>query len=322
MREPRRPRAEWKGDGVLVQQAIFTSVRSGRNEGYQIASCSPGVSRQEQRELSQWGPSHDSLYDELATAESINCHQTVKGEFCVSQTVLAGREYSGRGGLRVYTHMFLVPGELLRRFGNSPFRVVESLLVSGRLAVRDDATAPLEPVPLVGRGSLVNTANLEHVAGKLGPHKLASLVNAAINTRMLGVSSHVSGKRLFTALLDLLPPSLRSSYSLTTGLKASASRQYRLVMLPNDREEHRRAIRQVRLDVIDLTGDPPAKFASNKGWPQLIYQLLREQQYETLTKVMEEAAVSNETDIDLLGEQIRERLEKAIGDAAFTSFSA
>ncbi len=294
---------------MLVEQAIFTSVRSGRNEGYQVAARSGGISSTQVRELSQWGPSHDSLYESLPNSECVNYHRMANGLHCVSHTILAGREYSGRGGRRVYTQLFLLGDELFARFGNSPFRVFDSLAVSGRVKVLDTLPAQLEPLTLLGRAATVNTANVEHVARKIGAHRLAALLTAALNTPRLGVTSSVSGTRLFRALFDLMPPALRTEFSVTTGLKVSNSRDYRLVVLPRDAEQQRRAIRQVHLDVLDLTGDPPSRFAPNRGWPQLMHQFLRAGQYGQLAKTVESSTPTTGRDIEMLAEQMREHLE-------------
>ncbi len=308
---------------MLVQQAIFTSVRSGRNEGYQLAACSPGVSTAEARELAQWGPSHDSLYGQLSIAESVNCHRLSNGSFCVGKTVLAGREYSGRGGERVYTQMFLIPPELMQRFANSPFPIVDALVGGGHFTVWKELPPQLDPISLLGRASPANAANLEYVVRKIGPHKLATLVGAALNTTALGVSAPLPGRRLFTALLDLLPPPYRLDFSLTTGLRVSASRPYRLSILPDDREEHRRAIRQVHLTTLDLASDVSAKFVPQAGWPLLVHQLLRSQQYSALVSIAQLTAQTTEHNADLLAEQVRENLEKhADQPAVLTSFPA
>lgn len=217
-----------RGVLVRVEQAVFTSIRSGRNEGYQLAACSAGITTEQQRELAQWGPGHDSLYSDLPNAESVNFHQMADGMYCVSRSVLAGREYSGRGGQRVFTHIFLLPAEGLERFGNSPFRIIDSLVVGGRCGVEQVECGDLEPFELVGRASLVNVANLEQVVRILGPERLASLVQAALVGERIAVAAPVSGRRLFYALLDLLPPHYRPDYSLTTGLKLAATRNYRL----------------------------------------------------------------------------------------------
>ncbi len=303
---------------MLIEQAVFTSIRSGRNDGYQIAASSPGIGADSLRELARWGPGHDALYGELPGPESINFHCMKSGIYCISQTIQAGREYSGRGGQCLCTHMFLVPLELLQRFANNPFRVMESLVVSGRCNSTQPPPLALEPINLVGRSSLVNVANIERVTRKLGPQKLAAMVNAGLNTEAFGVTAAVSGKRLCNAFLDLLPPSLRPDFALTTGLKVSAARSYRLAVLPQNAEEHRRVARTARLDVLDLTNDLPARFAPNEGWPLLVYQLLKAEQYETLAHVIKASAQSSKQELDLLAEQHRERLAKDAESAVLT----
>ncbi|MFO7901758.1 MAG: hypothetical protein R6U98_03785 [Pirellulaceae bacterium] len=305
---------------MCVKQAIYTSVRTGRNEGYQLAARSPGISDQEARELTQWGPGHDSLYHESADATSINFHYMESGIYCVSQTQLAGREYSGRGGRRVHTHLFLVPEQKLLRFANNPFRVMDALIAAGRVERAEQVPERLEPVNLVGRASSVNTNNLKEVVRHTGPHKLAVLVNAALNCERLGLVSKIPGKKLFRALLDLLPLPLRPAFSLTTGLRVSATRSYRLVVLPPLPDEQRRAVRQVHLDVLDLTGDLPAKYAPKDGWPELMHHLLRTEQFDTIVEVINAASRSRERNITVLAEQQRQLLEHETDQATISPF--
>ncbi len=295
---------------MFIEQAIFTSVRSGRNEGYQLAAASPGVTMADKQELAQWGPGHDALYDPRGTAESINCHRMGSGCQCVSRTVLAGREYSGRGGYRVYTHFFLIPEPLSQRFSYHPFRIMEALIVSGRADVLKPVPDQLGTASLVGRSTTAKTAEIERLCQLLGPEKLAALLNAALRCETLGVSSPVPAHRLFAVLLDLLPPMHRRAFSWTTGLRVSPRRPYRLAALPNDRDEQRQAVRLMHLTVLDLHADPPNKFAARSGWPQLMYEFLRSRQFASLAHIVRDAAAICEPEIDLLAEQLRARLER------------
>ncbi len=86
---------------MRLEQAIFTSVRSERLDGYQLAARSPGIDDDLAKELITWGPAHDSLWDNSLRASSLNFHALSDDRFCVSKTVLAGAEYSGRSGGRV-----------------------------------------------------------------------------------------------------------------------------------------------------------------------------------------------------------------------------
>ena len=301
---------------MFVQQAIFTSVRSGRNEGYQLAAVSPDVTSADARELAQWGPAHDSLYDTRSTAVSVNFHQLKSGLFCISQTVLAGREYSGRGGQRVYTHFFLLPLEVMNRFANHPFRVVEALVVAGRANVFTKMPERLDAIPLVGRASPVRPTDLECLCQMIRPEKLAALLNAALKTPSLGVTAAISPRRLFSGLIDLIPLPLRLQYTLTTGLKVSPRRPYRLAILPDIQEEQRQAIRVAHLTHLDLITDPPPKYAAKSGWPLLMYDLLRRRQFSKVAAVALATAQSTETDTNLLAEEMREFLHEPSETAA------
>ena len=102
---------------MLIEQAIFTSAESDHAVGYHLAARSPGLDERDARELSVWGPSHDSLESaSAATAVSVNFFRLPSGAYCVSKTQLAGAEYSGRG-LRTYTSCLVVPPPVLGSSG-------------------------------------------------------------------------------------------------------------------------------------------------------------------------------------------------------------
>ncbi len=312
-----------KDNVVLIKQAIFTSVRSGRNDGYQLAATSPGISADDARELSKWGPAHDSVYAERSTSGCVNFHSLSSGLYSISHTVSAGREYSGRGGERIYTHNFLVPPEAMARFANNPFRIMDALVASGRASVMKSIPKQLQPVPLVGRASAVNTTNLEKLCRTIGTDKLAALLNAALTCSDLGVITDVSPDRLFAGLLDLIPPPFRPKFCFTTGLKVSPRRPFRLMVLPDDAEEQRRATRQVGLTALDLSNESPTKFAPDRGWPLFMHGLLQANQFATIASVADTLAETGEKSLDALAEQLQQDLDE--GDLLvdiLTPFSA
>ncbi len=294
---------------MLVNQAIFTSIRSDRNDGYQLAASSPGIPSEDAQELAQWGPGHDSLYSTSADSGSTNFHRLQSGKFCISRTVLAGHEYSGRGGQRVYTHSFLVDYEALARFAFNPIRIMDALFAAGRTDVIDTPPRQLDPIPLVGRASAVNTGVLQRVTSDLGAHKLASLLKAALDCSGLGIVSAVHPPRLFSALLDLLPPPHRTRFWFTTGLRVSSRRPFRLAVLPQDPEEQRRAVRQFRMTAVDLDTDPLAKFAPTVGWPLLMHELLADGQFDTIASIGDALSGTDQENLDVLAEEFRRDLE-------------
>src|SRR5690554_4688658 len=100
---------------MLIEQAVFTSARTDRAEGYQLVARSPGVVEEDAREISVWCPSHDSLFEDGADAVSVNFFHLPSGAYCISKSEPAGAEYSGRRGAQVYTQCLVVSPEVLSR---------------------------------------------------------------------------------------------------------------------------------------------------------------------------------------------------------------
>src|SRR3954447_470873 len=141
---------------MRLEQAIFTSIKGPRLEGYQLAAKSGGIDGELEKELAAWGPAHDSLWDTRHDARSVNFHPLTSGDYCLSCTTLAGGEYSGRSGGRVYTQMFVLRPALLQRFVSDPFLVLRALSAAGRLVAHDDLPTQLPTVPLLGRSGAVD----------------------------------------------------------------------------------------------------------------------------------------------------------------------
>ena len=172
---------------MLIEQAVFTSAQTGRFDGYHLVATSPGISPEEARELAAWGPTHDSLSGAGSSATSTNFHRLASGSYCVSKTTAAGSEYSGRGGARVYTQCLVVPADVLARFANDPFRLLEAASATGRLKVLDRVPRRLEPISLVGRASVVDRTLLERLCRDPGPERLAALLQASLSSNVLGL---------------------------------------------------------------------------------------------------------------------------------------
>jgi len=131
---------------VILEQAIFTSARTRRSDGYQLVAHSPGIVEEDTRALSKWGPSHDSLRDPDLHAESVNFHQLPSGAYAVSKTTAAGGEHSERAGPQVYTQYLVAPRDSFSRFSNNPFALLTAACAQGTLDVRHKVPRHLEPV--------------------------------------------------------------------------------------------------------------------------------------------------------------------------------
>ena len=136
---------------MQVEQAIFTSLRSRKSQGYHLVAQSSGLDDQLARRLCTWGPSHASLMNDHPDAESLNFHPLTDDWFAVSRTVYGGPEYSGRGGLQVFTQFLLLRREQLARYENHPLLVVQTAQLLGNLRLVSNILHHLPPVELPER---------------------------------------------------------------------------------------------------------------------------------------------------------------------------
>lgn len=256
---------------VRIEQAVFTSTRSTRLDGYQLAATSPGVAAEDARQLARWGPAHDSL-SAAATGGSINFHRLPTGANCISKTTLAGAEYSGRGGGRVYTQCLIVCPALLERFANNPFRILEAAIASGRLRELSTLPPELDSFPLAGGASAVDRLLLSRLVATHGPELLCALLEATIHQASVGVVNEPVPARLFAAVLNLLPLSCRTQVSFSTGLIPSGSRVFRLSLLPGDEAGQRQVVRQTGVVPFDVHAAASGK--TRPGWVQLVQRFL------------------------------------------------
>lgn len=240
---------------MRLEQAIFTSVKRTRLDGYQLAAASRGIEPALAKELTLWGPAHDSLWDTRHDSRSINFHPLTSGDYCLSCTRLAGAEYSGRGGGRVYTQMFVLSREVFSRFANDPFLVLRALAASGRLIVHDLVPETLPSVPLLGRCDQPEATLLSQILDEVGSSIFDELAGAVATAPTVAVLTNGHVERLFQAVLHSLTPAERLTISFTTGLKDSPRRPFKLFVLPNDPSHVRQSQRLNGARVIDLIGE-------------------------------------------------------------------
>jgi GTPase-associated protein 1 len=237
---------------MRLPQAIFTSVRGKRLDGYQLAARSDDIDDYLARDLQSWGPAHDSLLFPRDGIESINFHPVAAGQwFCLSRTVCSGAEYSGRAGGRIYTQMFLVPPDGLARFANNPFLVLRSLRAAGRLLVYDDVPESLRSLPLVGRAA---SHEGEEQGDELPAGNLAALESALRQSPSVAVQGTRLAEPWFSALFRRLPVEDRPRISFSTGLKASLGRPFKLFVAPEDPAQQRQLSRQSGVRIVELRG--------------------------------------------------------------------
>ena len=114
---------------------------------------------------------------------------------------------------RADTHCLLVPPELLARFGNNPWAVIDAAW---------------------SRGLWQAQTLLERLAADPGPDAVAALVQAARGAVCLAIAGAADVASLMEGLFHCLPVECRLEFSFTTGLKFSPRRPFRMVAVPDD----------------------------------------------------------------------------------------
>jgi hypothetical protein len=257
---------------MKLEQAIFTSAKTDRAVGYQIIAHSPGIHQVDVRELAVWCPSHDSLLEEGNEACSINFHPLPSGAYCISRTVPAGWEYSGRGGMRVYTHCLIASPEALAHYSNNPFALLQSVLATGAMDIHDPLPTRLESLDLTGGAAQVDQSLLMSLSYSPGPRHMAVFAQSALNALCLAAGGERSTSELFEGLLNCFPPGCRLEFSFSTGLKFSGRRPFRLIALPKDPGQRRWMEHQNNMSPLDLSQPLPS--IPIDGWARFIERVL------------------------------------------------
>jgi hypothetical protein len=235
-----------------IEQAIFTSAVTRRGSGYHLASRSAGLIDADARELTAWGPSHDSLVRTDTAARSVNFFSLTRGAYCVSRTVCAGVEYSERGGWRVLTHCLVIESMDLARFANNPFAVVRAAIAAGELDVPEVMPQWMESLTLSGRARKVEHTLLYRVASRVAVEELVRLISAAFEHRQLLVSTNVDAELLIAGVVNTLPPDRRPEFSFSTGLRFSTQRPFRVTVVPASAEDEVRHATQARVPAFEV----------------------------------------------------------------------
>lgn len=296
---------------MAIEQAIYTSSRTGRYEGYQLVSRSAGLEECDARELAAWGPSHDSLLEGDASGRSANFFPLPSGAYCISKTAAAGHEYSGRGGLRVYTHCLIAPPEDLERFGNNPFALLRAAEAHGRLEVLDDPPPELASFNLAGRAAMVDRSLLARLSIDLGAQWLATLVQAVLTQPLVGLILQPEQRRAcFEGVINCMPPAMRPQLSFTTGLKFSPRRACRLMCLPPDPLLRQRLERDYNLCSLEIGGEPPRRYEPVHAWARLVRRALRPDHLSIFAALVEHETAATSQELEAAAAKLLPQLEQ------------
>jgi hypothetical protein len=254
---------------MLIEQAIYASCQTSRSSGYQLVAVSPGIAEVDARELTAWGPSHDSLWEGGPAAVSVNFHRLPSGAYCISQTTPAGAEFSHRRGPNVYTQSLVVEPKGLAEFANNPFALLQASIALGHVSVQEKIPKKLEPFWLDPENQEPGKDALDQLVRHPGPAWLGLLLDGALKAEALGIVAGERGACLVSALVQCLPHECRTHFSFTTGLRYSPRRPFRIICLPNNTPENQRLARQYGFSLFEQKHPPPDNLRLG-GWASFI----------------------------------------------------
>ncbi|MEW6199188.1 MAG: hypothetical protein AB1601_11085 [Planctomycetota bacterium] len=255
---------------VRCEHGVFTSVRSPTGTGYRLIAASAGMTADEKREIVACAPSNGSLCDSSAGATALVSFRLSSGRQCLLFSRHAGPEPTGRGGLRVETHVLVLDAAVYRQFGCDPQRV---------RAARDAAPVPPAPTrqstipPLVLPGSVVGHSTVgaecrvdpvDHVAAE----RLASILAAVLGgSRLVGVVPEPHAA--LAVLLSGVPAMARARLSLSCGLSFAPARAFALVLVKGLAADKRGLAEEHGFSVVTWETLAPPTASPLSGWLHL-----------------------------------------------------
>jgi hypothetical protein len=264
------------------------------------------------RELAEWNPSQDSLWDSSPNAVSLAFHPLPSGAYCVSRTTVLARKPSGRGTIGAYTQCLIVPPKTLARFANNPFALLQAVKAAGALRVDGRIPDQLEAIRVTGGTAAIDTGLLAKVCEDPGPQWMSALVQAALDSVTLAIVGGPPVEQVIAGLLNCLPPECRTEFSFSTGQEFSPRRPFRIVALSTEREDFHRVESLYNVATLRLSGDPPEEFAPVESWPRLVHRVLKSGQLSFLASQISKRPLPFDTeDLSAFGLRSLEALDGA-----------
>lgn len=223
---------------MQVEQAIFTSVRNGRVQGYQLAARSEGVDDRLAQALIRWGPSHAALCETEPTAESVNFHLVCNGQFALSRTVYGGAEYSDRGGFQLFTQFALFDGEQLANYDFNPVALFRHARTEGGWQWSPGFSPHLPALTLPDPTA---ATFWESPTRRNDDGFARELLDRISRRERLAVTSCHHPLPMLQRIFQNVREQQRLEISFTTGLKPTANRPFLLHFLPGEFPELRRS---------------------------------------------------------------------------------
>lgn len=221
---------------LAVDRAVFASTDRSLVKGYQLVARSAGIDRPSAQALCRWAPTrmlHDAPQQWTAQA-----FQLPDGRHCLARTLIAGREYSQRGGVHVVTIFLVLTPWQYSHYHDHPVAVIRIALALGYLHVTQPlphGTLPqcLLPayLPMPQAGWNEPDAGIDTTAGRW----LDEASQRIASRQRIAVISPAGPLAIAAAIVNRLPAAARQSFSFSGGLPLSVHRPFQLHCLkPGD----------------------------------------------------------------------------------------
>ena len=213
---------------MLVEQAVFTSARTQRHQGYQLVARSPSLLDGLADFLAKWGPTHGSLLSDNVRAESINFTSIDRDWLALSRTLYGGPEYSARGALQIVTRFLIVRRIQLIGYDNNPIALMRTAKLMGQLWLTPSIKS--KNLPVVDLPECVPTHLLADSTTVLNDTFVNRSIEAVRGQRLaiVGAANPIS---TMDQIVRRTPRDERLELSFTTGLVPSQHRQFRIHIL-------------------------------------------------------------------------------------------
>lgn len=214
---------------MWLEQAVFTSSKTRRGEGYHVVAKSPGISASQVIALTRWCPSHASLQSTDVHAESTNYHPLSTDMVAVSRTVYGLKEFSGRGGLQVVTVAIVLRRSQLAGYENNCFRLARVARSLGHLRWRPQLPEQISPIELPN--SEWSETFLQRELSDASDDTIGQVAGLLRTEQRVALIADSHPNQVAEQVVRRLPMEDRISCYFTTGLKWSKQRPFNLQLL-------------------------------------------------------------------------------------------
>jgi GTPase-associated protein 1, N-terminal domain type 2 len=208
----------------LIEQAVFSSKVGRTVSGYHLVARSPGINEEVAGELSRWSPSHGALPGRERNAVGYSFFRLGPRRLAIGRTVHGLPEYSGRGGLQVFTRYLVVSQSLFESWGCDATRFMLLARSQGWLQWEPGIRNELPALTATAKWALRDPPHRIHGLQPLF-ERMKRHLKAGDRVAVIGADYPYEVLQMFLQGLDATE---KCDLSFGAGLKPAADRAFRL----------------------------------------------------------------------------------------------